>query len=366
MPHSYRQDNIAKDSRNVSSPLNPLLSYLRTTFQYGPPVGLDFGTFANVLDLNGIKIAFSIDGVGSKIMICELMDQYSLIGIDCVAMNVNDILCVGAKPQSMLDYISAEVIDENTLSQIGQGLADGAKEADINIVGGELAHLPELLSGATTKGAVDLAGTCIGTLIFEDPITGQKIQPGDKIVGLASTGLHSNGFTLARKILNLVTQTPVKTKLAILNKYYPELGKTLGEELLVPTKIYVKQVLSMLDKTEVHGLCHITGDGLLNLPRLDSDVGYVIDSLLDPNPIFKLLAEYDKTPPATMYEVFNMGIGFCLVVPPHEVQKVIDIANTHDTKATQIGFVVEDKNRRVILPELGISGRRGQGFQHKS
>jgi len=363
MSRNYKHEDVTKDLRNASSDLKPLLAHLRTTFQYGPTVELDFGTFANVVDVLGIKIAFSIDGVGSKVMICELMDQYQFIGIDCIAMNVNDILCVGAKPLSMLDYISTEVISKDTLDQLGKGFADGAKQAEINIIGGELALLPDLLHGETSKGAIDLAGTCIGTLIFEDPIVGQKVQPGDKIIALESSGLHSNGFTVVRKIFNLIPETSLKTKQSILNKYHAELGRTLGEELLVPTKIYVKQILSMLQSIEVHGLCHITGDGLLNLPRLDSNVGYVIDSPPDPSPIFKMVAEQGEIPPASMYEAFNMGIGFCLVVPSSEVTQVINVANAHQTKATQIGYITEDPERTVSLPTLDLVGRRGQGFR---
>ena len=363
MSRNYKHEDVTKELRNASSELKPLLAHLRTTFPYGPKVELDFGTFANVVDVLGIKIAFSIDGVGSKVMICELMSQYQFIGIDCVAMNVNDILCVGAKPLSMLDYISTEVINEDTLNQIGKGLADGAKQAEINIIGGELAFLPDLLKGETSKGAIDLAGTCIGTLIFEDPIIGKQIQPGDKIIGLESSGLHSNGFTMVRKVFGLLPETSLKTKQSILDKYHSDLGQTLGQELLVPTKIYVKQILSMLQSIEVHGLCHITGDGLLNLPRLSSDVGYIIDSPPDPNPIFKMIAEHGAIPPSSMYEAFNMGIGFCVVVPSSEVQHVMDIASAHQTKATQIGYITEDSEKKVLLPTLGLTGRRGQGFR---
>ena len=363
MSRNYKHEDVTKDLRNASSELKPLLAHLRTTFPYGPKVNLDFGTFANVVDVLGIKIAFSIDGGGSKVMICELMNQYQFIGIDCVAMNVNDILCIGAKPLSMLDYISTEVINADTLDQIGQGLADGAKQAGVNIIGGELALLPDLLKGETSRGAIDLAGTCIGTLLFEDPIVGKNIQPGDKIIGLESSGLHSNGFTMVRKVYNLLPKTSLQTKQSILGEYHTDLGQPLGQELLIPTKIYVEQILAMLQSVEIHGLCHITGDGLLNLPRLASEVGYVIDSPPDPNPIFKLIADKGQIAPASMYEVFNMGIGFCVVVPSNQVQHIIDIASAHQTKATQIGYIVEDPERKVLLPTLGLVGSRGQGFR---
>ena len=348
----------------ASEALGPFLHLLQSTFSFGSPVELGFGHYANVVDLGQARVAISTDGVGTKALVAQIMGKYDTIGIDCVAMNVNDVVCVGARPQAMVDYLAVRRIDPRMLEEIGQGLAEGAQRADISIVGGELAQLPEMLQAKATGEAFDLAGTCIGTLETQRPITGAGIAPADAIIGLGSSGIHSNGLTLARRVLSLTNDSPARQQRRTLIRYYPELGESLGEALLTPTRIYVREVMEMLRVgLEIKGLAHITGDGLLNLPRLDADVGYVIDTLPETPAIFDLIQHRGNVRDEEMYEVFNMGIGFCVIVPDADVERAIAIAQDHGTHALRIGYVVEDPTRSVTVTPVGLRGWRGKGFQ---
>jgi phosphoribosylformylglycinamidine cyclo-ligase len=309
------------------------------------------GHYANVLSIDGSTgLALSTDGVGSKVIVAEQLNRFDTVGIDCVAMNVNDVICVGADPVALLDYVAVEEADAEMLEQIGFGLRRGAEEAQVEIPGGELAVLPELIRGHPSPRGFDLLGFCVGLVELDSMVTGAAIEPGDAIVGLPSSGVHSNGLTLARDVLQDLLEAP------------PELeGATVGETLLEPTVIYVRAVKALLEsKVEVRGLAHITGDGLLNLLRLDAAVGYRIDEPLPVPPVFELIAERGGVPPADLCEVFNMGCGFCCVVPWEQRDAAVEqLGGPHPGaavigKATTAAGVVE-------LPSLGLLGRR-DGF----
>jgi phosphoribosylformylglycinamidine cyclo-ligase len=268
----------------------------------------------------------STDGVGTKLLIAEELETFDTVGIDCVAMNVNDVLCLGAEPLAMLDYLAVEKADPAREEQIGVGLRRGAEQAGIEIPGGELAQLGEMVRG------FDLAGACFGLIELDSIITGSLIEPGDVVIGLPSTGLHANGYTLARKALKGV---PLSSDLD------GRLDRSLGEVLLEPTEIYVKPVLDLLSSgAEVHGLAHITSEGFDNLLRLHSAVGYDIDDPLPVHPIFKIIQERDGVENEEMREVFNLGCGFCCVVPPNSEAQALESLRRHYPEAKRIGRAV--------------------------
>jgi phosphoribosylformylglycinamidine cyclo-ligase len=213
-----------------------LLRWVGRTLAFGRHrSALDFGYFASVLDLgHGLGLALSTDGVGSKLLVAQMLDKYDTIGIDCVAMNVNDVLCVGAEPLCMLDYIAVQEADPDLLEQIGRGLYEGARQANICIPGGEIAQVREMIRGEREGRGFDLAGACVGLVPMDRILVGQAIQAGDAVIGVRSSGIHSNGLTLAREVF--FKRAKVKP-----DTYMGELGRTIGEELLVPTRIYVRR-----------------------------------------------------------------------------------------------------------------------------
>src|SRR3954467_2495900 len=225
------------------------------------------GHYANVLDIGGgMGLALSTDGVGSKVIVAEQLARFDTVGIDCIAMNVNDVICVGAEPIAVLDYIAVEEAEPDMLRQIAEGLRAGAELASVEIPGGELAQLPELIRGHPSPRGFDLVGACFGTVALDAVVTGARVQVGDAVIGIPSSGVHSNGLTLARRALPDLDERP------------PELGgATVGETLLEPTVIYVRAVTDLLASgADVRGLAHITSGGLLNLLRLEANAGYEI------------------------------------------------------------------------------------------
>jgi phosphoribosylformylglycinamidine cyclo-ligase len=265
------------------------------------------GHYANVVRLDErTGIALSTDGVGTKLVVAEQLGRWDTVGIDCVAMNVNDVLCVGSEPLAMVDYLAVERADAEIAGAIGIGLARGAELAEIEIVGGELAQLGELING------LDLAGTCFGVVALDSLVTGAAIEPGDPVIGLPSSGLHSNGYTLARSALEGI---PMEDE---------RLGRPLGEVLLEPTEIYVKPIVGLLrSEVDVRGLAHITSGGLDNLLRLEAQVGYEIEGPLPVPPIFTLIQELADVPDGEMHEVFNLGCGFCEVVAASDEEEAL-------------------------------------------
>jgi phosphoribosylformylglycinamidine cyclo-ligase len=286
------------------------------------------GHYASVIKLderNGI--ALSTDGVGTKLLVAELLGRYDSVGIDCVAMNVNDVICIGAEPLAMLDYIAIDKADPAVCEEVGIGLARGAELAGIEIPGGELAQLGEMVSG------VDVSGACFGTVALGEIIDGSAVQPGDAVIGLPSSGLHSNGYTLARSALD---------GLSLEDDPEGRLGRSLGDELLEPTEIYVKPVLELLrSEVDVRGLAHITSGGLGNLLRLAADVGYEISDPLPVAPVFKLIQERSDTTDEEMHDVFNMGCGFCCIVAEADEDTALELLRTHYPGAKRIGAAVD-------------------------
>jgi phosphoribosylformylglycinamidine cyclo-ligase len=334
-----------------------LLKWVGKTLEFGSRrSALDFGYFASVLDLgNGLGLALSTDGVGTKLLVAQMLDRYDTIGIDCVAMNVNDVLCVGAEPLCMLDYIAVEEADPGFLEQIGKGLHEGARQANISIPGGEIAQVREVIQGARPGRGFDLAGACVGLVPMNRILVGQAIQPGDIVIGLRSSGIHSNGLTLAREVFfKKATYRP--------DAYVGELGRTLGEELLEPTRIYVREVLDLLrEDLDIKALIHITSDGFLNLARVQAKVGYTIDWLPEPQPIFHLLQQIGGISDEEMFCVYNMGTGFCLVVAPPHADRVLEALRRLGLEAYRLGQAVPDPDRKVHLVPKGLVGE-GSGF----
>ena len=316
-------------------------------------VALDIGYFANVIDIGGVGLAICTDGVGSKTIIADLMRRWDTIGIDCVAMNVNDLICVGATPMSMVDYIAVEAADADMLGAVAIGLAEGARQAGISISGGEIASLKGIVRG------FDLAGMAVGLVPLDRIIVGRDLVPGDAVIGIHSNGIHSNGMTLARHALL------ERAGLAV-DRMVPELGVSLGEELLRPTPIYVPEMLEIIRTIPgVRALINITGDGLLNLPRVAAPVGFVIDAPPPVPPIFALIQKLGDISTAEMYEVYNMGVGFCVLTAASDADAVLAILARHGRRAQIIGRVIADETKGVYLPAHQLVGH-GKKFRQQS
>ena len=299
------------------------------------------GHYASVLQISpDVAIALSTDGVGSKLVVAEQTGRLGTVGIDCIAMNVNDLICVGAEPLAMLDYLAVERPDPAAIAQIATGLKIGAEDAGIEIPGGELAVLPELIRGHPSPHGFDLCGAAFGTVAPDAIITGDTIVPGHVLVGLPSSGLHSNGYTLARRAL-------LEQGGLALDDAPPELGgATVADALLEPTVIYVRAVLELLvSPVDVHGLAHITGGGLTNLLRLNDGVGFAIDAPLPVPPVFALIARCGGVAEAEMWEVFNMGCGFCAIVPESTADAAAALLADHHAGARRIGTVTDRAGR---------------------
>ncbi len=307
---------------------------------------LGSGHYANVLRIDDrTGVALSTDGVGSKVIVAEQLGRFDTVGIDCIAMNVNDVICVGAEPLAVLDYVAVEEADAEMLRQIGEGLREGAEQAGVEIPGGELAQLPELIRGHPSPYGFDLVGACFGVVALDAIVTGGRVEPGDAVIGLPSSGVHSNGLTLARRALDDLHERP------------PELGgRSVGEVLLEPTVIYVRAVLDLLRSgVDVRGLAHITSGGLLNLLRLEAEVGYSIDDPLPRLPVFDLIAARSRADEGELAEVFNMGCGFCCVVPADQVDAAVEQLDAHHPGTAVIGRAMEEAGT-VEVPPLGLRG----------
>ena len=284
----------------------------------------DSGHYAALVKLGDKAIAMSTDGVGSKILIAEMMNKYDTVGIDCIAMVVNDILCVGAEPIALVDYLAVEKPDPERASEIAEGLVKGAEESKIAIIGGETASLPGIIKD------FDLAGTGIG---FVD------IDPGNVLIGIESNGIHSNGYSLARKALFDDAGFTVDDKM-------PNGNTTIGEELIRPTELYVKPIVALFEKEyNINGLAHITGGGFTNLRRLKKGVGYDINDLPEVPEIFKLIYE-QNVDIKEMYKVFNMGIGFVVIAEESEAEKIMSTLKEY-CNCQIIGKVTDDEKITV-------------------
>jgi phosphoribosylformylglycinamidine cyclo-ligase len=292
---------------------------------------LPSGHYANVVRIDDrIGIALSTDGVGTKLVVAEQLGRWDSVGIDCVAMNVNDVVCVGAEPLAMVDYIAVDRADPEVAAAIGVGLGRGAELAGVEIVGGELAQLGELING------LDLAGACFGVVALDSLVTGAAIEAGDPVIGLPSSGLHSNGYTLARSALEDIPMDDER------------LGRPLADILLEPTEIYVKPIVELLrSEIDVRGLAHITSGGLTNLLRLDAEVGYEIDDPLPVPGIFTLIQEQAEVSDDEMHDVFNLGCGFCVVVAAADENAALNRLRVHYPGAGRIGRATRETGRVV-------------------
>lgn len=295
----------------------------------------DIGGFGGLFELdlsstpNPVLVA-GTDGVGTKLKIAFIMDRHDTVGIDCVAMCVNDIICVGAKPLLFLDYIATGKNIPEKIAQIVAGVAEGCVQAGCALVGGETAEMP----GFYGEGEYDMAGFSVGVVDKTKVLDKSRVQPGDVIVSLASSGVHSNGFSLVRKIFDIENKP--------LDTYEKELGKTLGEELLTPTTIYVKPVLKLLEQVGVKSIANITGGGFYeNIPRaLPEGVQAVIDrGALEILPVFDLMQKVANIPERDMFNTFNMGTGMVAIVKPDEADAAVKVLAEAGQKAKIIGEV---------------------------
>lgn len=288
------------------------------------------GHYAGLVKVGKETIAMHTDGVGTKVLVAQALGKYDTVGIDAIAMNVNDIICVGARPLAGVDYLAVAEEDEHLIAEIMKGLVAGAKESEIKIVGGETAVMKDVIKGG--EKPFDLAFTVMGKV--EKLTTGDAIRKGDVLIGLESSGLHSNGYTLARKVLDV--------------------GKW-GGEMLTPTKIYVKPVMEMLHECEVHGLAHITGGAFSKLMRLNKKCGFIIDEPMKPGKIFMEIWKHVEDE-VEMYRTFNMGTGMVVVAPEKEEGKIIGIAKKNGVKAQPIGRVAETPGVYLGKIRLDYSG----------
>lgn len=288
--------------------------------------------FAGLIDFSkDLALALCTDGVGTKLEVARALRKWDTVGIDCIAMNVNDCICVGAEPLAFVDYIATEKPEPEVARQIGTGLSRGAELANVTLAGGETAILPDLVRG------LDLAGTCVGVVPKKRIVDGGKIRSGDVILGLPSTGLHSNGFTLARRILaeaSVDYDDPLPRG--------SSRGGTVGQVLLEPTRIYVKEILRLLGAADVRGLANITGGALRNIPRVNPGFRYVISDPPPVPPIFEALQEWGGVEAAEMYGTFNMGLGFVAIVAKGQEKKALEALKA--TGAAVIGRVENGVN----------------------
>ncbi len=311
-----------------------------------PGACTDVGGFGGLFepDLGGMEnpvLVSGTDGVGTKLKIAFRMDKHDTVGIDCVAMCVNDIICCGAKPLFFLDYIACGKNVPERIEQIVKGVCEGCVQAGAALIGGETAEHPGLMP----EDEYDLAGYTTGIVDKRKIIDNTTMQPGDVIIALPSSGVHSNGFSLVRKVFD-VENVDLKSPVEALG------GKSLGETLLEPTKIYVKPVLALLEQVAVRGISHITGGGFYeNIPRSIPDgLGAEIDkSLIRIPPVFRLIAEKGGISERDMFNTYNMGVGMSVIVPAAEVDKALEILKVEGEDAYVIGKIVESGEKIVIL-----------------
>ncbi len=337
MAISYKDSGVDIDAADLS--VQMIKRYVHSTYTKGVigDIG-NFGGFFQIDDShkNPVLVA-GADGVGTKLKIAFMMDKHDTVGIDCVAMCVNDVLVHGAKPLFFLDYIAVGKLLPQKISQIVKGLCDGCIQAGCALIGGETAQMPDMYK----EDEYDLAGFAVGIVEKEQLLDGSKVREGDLVIGLASSGIHSNGFSLARKVL---------LKDLKLDTYIDDFEKTLGEELLIPTKIYVKPILEILDEN-IHAMAHITGGGIVeNLPRVLPDG---LEARLDKKSwntpaVFHLIQKMGQIDEKEMFRTFNMGIGFILIVEKNSVDEVIRKLQIRGEKVSVIGQIFKGQRGVVI------------------
>lgn len=315
---------------------------------FTPGVLGSLGGFSGLYSLAGHNmkepvLVSSTDGVGTKICFAVLLNEHRQIGQDCVAMSVNDVVAQGARPLFFLDYIAVGKLDHDHIESIIHGISEACEASGCALIGGETSEMSSFYG----DGNYDLAGFAVGIVDRERCVTGESIEAGDIVLGLPSSGLHSNGYSLVRRIVLEHKQIPLDT-------YIEALGGTIGEEVLVPTKLYVKPILPLLEENLVKGMAHITGGSFYdNIPRiLPKGLGVMINSDAWPVlPIFRLLQEWGHVESKEMYHTFNMGIGMVLVVKPELVERVVEVLETEHEKVYSIGIVTEGDGEVTIVGE---------------
>lgn len=327
---TYSDAGVNTDKKSIF--LDKLISQIK--FHRESNINLK-GHYTGLFDFGEFYLALNTDGVGTKMIIAEELKKFDTVGIDCIAMNVNDTICVGAEPLAMVDYLVINRYDDWIAEQIGIGLNKGLELANIELVGGETSVMPDLVN------YIDLSGTALGIVKKEKLVTGSAISDGDLIIGLESSGLHSNGFTLVRK---LIKEHDIS--------YNKKIGdQQLKDLLLEPTRIYVKEILELSKISEIHGLANITGGGLRNLIRLKKK-RFILDNLIDPPPIFPFIQSAGNISDFEMYQTFNMGMGFAIIVAERDTDTVLQYLK-HKIAAQIVGFIAPGEN--VNVPELKIS-----------
>ena len=325
IPSTYAEAGV--DLSTEAQVLKKINEYVKKSFKFGDIVSKE-GHYANLIKFGDFGIALVTDGVGTKLLVAQEAQKFDTVGIDCVAMNVNDLLSMGITPKGFVDYLAVSELDERIIEEIMIGIHVGCEEASIPILGGELATIPELL--AKNLHSFDLAGSAIGIVELDDLIDGSNIKEGDIILGISSSGIHSNGFTIARKVLSVKYE---------LTEEFPW-NKTVSDELLIPTRIYVKAIDELIKKCKVNGLAHITGGGFKKLFRL-TKLGFEISKLPTPQNIFEEIRRLGNISYQEMFSVFNMGIGFVIIVPKEETERSLSILNQH-FETFILGKIIED------------------------
>jgi len=309
-----------------------------------PGVVSDIGGFGGLFtpDVAGMitpTLVMGTDGVGTKQRLAQLMDKHDTVGIDCVAMCVNDIVCCGAKPIAFLDYIASGKNDPEKVATLVSGVAEGCVQSGCALIGGETAEHP----GTMEADDYDLAGFAVGIVDKEKVLDPARMTAGDVVIALPSSGCHSNGYSLVRKVFDVEN--------ADLNQYYDELGTTLGEALLTPTIIYVKPVLAAIEAAEIHGISHITGGGFYeNIPRCIPDglCAKIDKSAIKVSPIFNLLQKVGDIPERDMYNTYNMGVGMAVIVTKETADKAMEVFKAEGCDAYVIGEIIEGEDKIIL------------------
>jgi phosphoribosylformylglycinamidine cyclo-ligase len=330
---TYSDAGVDQDEMNEAA--KSLLGSLRFRREgLGAPYRHE-GGFSGLIEFGDVLLGLATDGVGTKSHISQETGKWDTIGIDCVAMNVNDLICVGAEPLAFVDYIATPRPEPEIWGQIGIGLDEGCRQSNMTLVGGETSVMPE------TVKQIDITGTALGYVPKDRVIPGTEVAEGDAIVGLAASGVHSNGYTLVRKVVaenGLPWDEPFG-------------GRTLGEELLEPTAIYVKAVMDLVRTVEVKAMANNTGGGLRNLARWPGGLRYVVDDPLPVLPVFEALQQWGGVEDAEMWQTFNMGTGFFAAVAPEDVDEALRMLGRYH-ECQVVGRVEEGSG--VVLETLGI------------
>ncbi|HWQ07292.1 MAG TPA: phosphoribosylformylglycinamidine cyclo-ligase [Feifaniaceae bacterium] len=335
MPVTYQQAGV--DVEAGYEAVRRMKAYAEATFDGN--VLQSLGSFGGMYALGNDVLVSGTDGVGTKLKAAFALERHDTVGIDCVAMCANDVVCHGAKPLFFLDYIATGRLVPETAAAVVKGVAEGCLQAGCALIGGETAEMP----GFYPEGEYDLAGFCVGLVNKDKLIDNSRVQKGDTVIALASSGVHSNGFSLVRKLIPM--------EKAKLGEYRPELGRTLGEELLTPTTIYVKPVLALLEQIKVHSIAHITGGGFYeNIPR---SIKKGLTARIEKKnvrvlPIFRLLQALGELEEKHMFNTFNMGVGMTLTVPADQADRAVALLQTGGVSAYAIGEVVSGKEGVIL------------------